>query len=92
VTGLITRSFSHLLTQDRDFSPQHVAIARADLSNPRYSSGEGMPTDPGADKGSVARDVMIDRTLDKLRSLPGVQSAAITSVMPLTGDMNVDGL
>jgi len=92
VTGLITRSFSHLLTQDRHFSPQHVAIARADLSNPRYSSGEGMPTDPGADKGSVARDAMIDRTLDKLRSLPGVQSAAITSVMPLTGDMNVDGL
>ena len=51
-----------------------------------------MPTDPGADKGSVARDAMIDRTLDKLRSLPGVQSAAITSVMPLTGDMSVDGL
>jgi putative ABC transport system permease protein len=37
VTGLITRSFSHLLTQDRDFSPQHVAIARADLSNPTWA-------------------------------------------------------
>jgi hypothetical protein len=35
---------------------------------------------------------MIDRTLDRLRALPGVQSAAMTSVMPLTGDMSVDGL
>jgi predicted permease len=35
---------------------------------------------------------MIDRTLDKLRSLPGVQSAAVTSVMLLTGDTNVDSL
>ena len=35
---------------------------------------------------------MIDRTLDKLRALPGSQSAAITSVMPLTGDMSIDGL
>jgi predicted permease len=92
VTGLITRSFSHLLTQDREFNSEHVVMAKADLSDARYSSGEGMPDDPGADRGSLARDAMIDRTLDGLRSLPGVQTAAVTSVMPLTGDMSVDGL
>ena len=92
VTGLITRSFSHLLTQDREFSSQQVAMARADLNDSRYSSGEGLPTDPGADAGSLARDSMIDRTLDRLRSLPGVQSAALTNVLPLTGDVSVDGL
>jgi predicted permease len=92
VTGLITRSFSHVLAQDRQFSSQYVAMARTDLSNSRYSSGEGIPNNPGEDPGSVARDAMIDRTLDKLRTLPGVESAAITSVVPLTGDMSVDGL
>jgi predicted permease len=92
VTALITRSFSHLLTQDRQFDAQHVAMAKADLSAPRYSSGETMPDNPGADRGSLQRDAMIDRSLDRLRSLPGVQSAAITSVVPLTGDMSVDAM
>ncbi len=92
VTGLITRSFSHLLTQDRAFNSQSVSVARADLSSSRYSSGEGIPDNPGADAGSLARDEMIDRTLDKLRAVPGVQSVAATSVIPLTGDTNVDGI
>jgi predicted permease len=92
VTGLITRSFSHLLTQERAFNSQSVAVARADLSSSRYSSGEGLPDNPGADAGSLARDAMIDRTLDRLRALPGVQSVAATSVVPLTGDMMVDGI
>ena len=92
VTGLVTRSFSHLLTQDRRFTSQQVVMSKADLSAPEYSSGEGMPDNFGADPGSMARDSMIDRTLDQLRALPGVQSAAITSVIPLTGDTSVDGL
>ncbi len=92
VTGLITRSFSHLLTQDRKFNSQHVVVAKADLSGARYSSGAEMPSDPGADAASLQRDLLIDQTLQRLRSLPGVQSAAITNVLPLTGDMSVDGL
>jgi predicted permease len=92
VTGLITRSFSHVLTQDRQFSSQQLAMARADLSSAQYVSGEAMLKDPGTEPGSLARDAMIGRTLDKLRALPGVESAAITSVMPLTGDMSVDAL
>jgi predicted permease len=92
VTGLITRSFSRVLTQGRRFSSQQVVMARVDLSNAKYVSGEAMLKDPGADVGSLARDAMIDRTLDKLRALPGVESVALTSVMPLTGDMSVDAL
>ncbi|MGA2850565.1 MAG: ABC transporter permease [Terracidiphilus sp.] len=92
VTALITRSFAHVLTQDRQFDARRVSMAKADLSAPRYSSGAAMPDNPGADEGSLTRDAMIDRTLDRLRTLPGVQSAAMTSVMPLTGDMSVDGL
>jgi len=92
VAGLITRSFSRLLTQDRDFSLQQVVMARTDLSDFRYSSGPGLPSDPGVDAGSLARDSMLERTLDRLRSMPGVQSAALTNVLPLTGDTGVDGL
>ena len=92
VTALTARSFSHLLTQERHFNAQRVAVVRADLSAPRYSSGPGMPDDPGADAGSLARDAMINRTLDRLRSLPGVQAAALTNVLPLSGDTSVDGL
>lgn len=92
VTGLITRSFSHLLTQDRQFSSQHIVMAKVDLSGSRYSSGQGMPKNPGEDPGSLERDSLIDRTLTKLRALPGVQSAAVIDVMPLTGDTEVDQL
>jgi predicted permease len=92
VTALITRSFSHLLTQSRQFNTQQMVMAEADLSTARYRNGGAIPDNPGADRASLARDLMIDRTLDKLRSLPGVQSAAVTSYMPLTGDMSVDGL
>jgi predicted permease len=92
VTGVISRSFSRLLTQDRQFSSQQVDMAKADLSSAKYVSSLGMVKDPGADAGSLSRDAMIDRTLDRLRVLPSVQSVAVTSVMPLTGDMNVDGV
>jgi predicted permease len=91
VTGLMIRSFSHLLTQDRHFNAQHVVLARADLSGVRYGGGQ-YPKNPGADQASLERDGTIDRTLERLRALPGVDEAAVTSVMPLTGDMNVDGL
>lgn len=92
VTGLITRSFSRVLSENRHFNSQHVAMARADLNNRKYSSGEGTPDNFGADPGSLARDAMLDRTLAKLRSLPGVEAVAITSVTPLTGEMSGEGL
>lgn len=92
VTMLTARSFSHLLTQERHFHAEQVALVRADLSGPRYSSGEGIPDGFGADRGSLARAAMIDITLDRLRSTPGVLSASVTSALPLSGDMSVDGL
>lgn len=91
VTGLIARSFSRVLSENRHFSSQRVAMAEANLNTGKYSTAD-VPDNYGADQGSIAREAMIDRTLEKLRSLPGVESAAVTSVMPLTGDTSVDGL
>ena len=92
VTALFTRSFSRILAQDRLFSAEQVTLVRADLDSPRYSSGNDMPADPGADPGSLARDSMIDRAIEKLNALPGVQSAAMTSVIPLTGETSIQSL
>ena len=91
-TGLITRSFSRVLSQNRYFNSERVAMTEADLSKSDYSSGAGLPDNFGTDPASLARGAMIDRTLRNLLSLPGVESAAVTSVMPLTGDMSVGSL
>ncbi len=92
VTGLIAQSFSHVLTQNRAFNAAHVVLAEADLYARRYSDGGTLPDNFGADPGSVARDAFIERALERLRGLPGVQAAGITSVMPLTGDISVDSM
>ena len=92
VTALITRSFTRVLAQDRNFSSTQVTLAKADLGELRYGGGKFPDTNPGADPASLQRDAMMDRTLDKLRALPGVDEASVTSVLPLTGDMNIDGI
>jgi predicted permease len=91
VTGLITRSFARVLSENRHFNSRRVAMAKANLNSSKYSTVD-VPDNYGADEGSVAREAMIDRTLEKLRSLPGVESAAVTSAMPLTGDTSVDSV
>lgn len=92
VTGLIARSFSHVLAQNRAFNAAHVVLAEADLYASRYSDGGALPDNFGADPGSIARDAFIAGAIERLRALPGVQAAGITSVMPLTGDISVDSL
>jgi len=80
-TGLVARSFSKVLNQDRAFDSTSTVVAQVDLVSPRYSQG--------ADSGASARSAFVDRSLDRLRSNANVQSAAITSTMPLTGEINI---
>jgi hypothetical protein len=83
VTSLVLRSLSHLLRQDRGFDSSHVALAQADLFAPNYDDGP---------KGDAVRLAFADGALTALRQLPGVQSVALTSVTPLTGETWVDNL
>jgi predicted permease len=53
------------------------------LLNPKYEYVEGK------ESHIFARSSFIDRALERLRANPGVEFAAITSNMPLTGDANV---
>jgi putative ABC transport system permease protein len=84
VTSLVLRSLSHLLRQDRGFDTSHVTLAQADLYASQFD-------DPGP-KGNAARLAFADSALTALGQLPGVQSVALTSVTPLTGETWVDTL
>jgi predicted permease len=84
VTSLTLRSLSHLLRQDRGFDTSHVTLAQADLFAPQY--------DNDGPKGRAARLAFADGALTALGQLPGVQSVALTSVTPLTGETWVDNL
>ena len=84
VTSLVLRSFSHLLRQDRGFDSSHVTLAQVDLFAPQYSDAH-----PNI---KTVKLEFADRALNQLQQLPGVQSVALTSVAPLTGETWVDDL
>lgn len=84
VTSLILRSFSHLLRQDRGFDASHVTLGEAALFAPQY--GDSRPNI------AAVKLAFADRALAGMRQLPGVQSVAVTSAIPLTGETWVDDL
>ncbi len=82
VTGLLVRSFSQLLNQNRDFDSSHITLASVYLYAPQYSD---------QDKNSIKlRATFVDRALADLGHLPGVQSVAMTSERPLAGETWID--
>jgi len=86
VTGLLVRSFSRLLTQQRDFDASHITLASVSLSTPQYGNS---PEDAGAER---VRRNFIDRAMTDLGRLPGVESVAMTSEMPIAGDTWVSSI
>ena len=89
VAGLAARSFSRVMIQNWHFSADHVLLAAVDLTSPQYGKGLN-PTAPGATKDHSQGHSFIDQALLRLRSLPGVATAGVTSTMPLTGDSEVE--
>jgi predicted permease len=82
VTGLLVRSFSTLLGQNRDFDSSRVTLARAFLYAPQYGDD--------VDKKGTARAAFNERALAALAQIPGVQSVASVSELPLAGDVWID--
>ena len=82
VTGLLVRSFSTLLNQNRNFDSSRITIARAFLYAPQYGDT--------TDKTGAARAAFNDRALAALAQIPGVQSVAMISELPLGGDTWID--
>jgi predicted permease len=84
VTGLLVRSFSQLLTQQRDFEAGHITLTGVNLFTPHYGNS---PEEAGA-----VRANFIDRALADLRQIPGVESVAMTSEMPIGGETWVSSI
>jgi macrolide transport system ATP-binding/permease protein len=75
--GLLGKSFYKLLHVDLAFQPNHLATMQVALPQTTY------PKD--------SQQVVVQRQiLDRIRSLPGVQSASLTSVFPVEGNGNTD--
>jgi macrolide transport system ATP-binding/permease protein len=75
--GLLGKSFYKLLHVDLAFQPDHLATMQVAVPQTTY------PKD--TQWVAVQR-----RILDRIRSLPGVQSASLTSVFPVSGNGNTD--
>ncbi|HTF45430.1 MAG TPA: ADOP family duplicated permease, partial [Terriglobales bacterium] len=75
--GLLGKSFYKLLHVDLAFQPDHLATMQVAVPQTTY------PKD--TQWVAVQR-----RILDRIRSLPGVQSASLTSTFPVSGNGNTD--
>ena len=70
--GLLVQSFLSLRNVDPGFSPEGVLTARLSLPPARY-------------REQPQRDAFYTQLLDRVRALPGVDSAALVEGLPLTG-------
>jgi predicted permease len=71
--GLLVASFRQVLQVDPGFTAEHVLTGRVGMLETKY------PDD-------AALRAFADRALERLRTLPGVQSAGITTALPFSWD------
>jgi predicted permease len=77
VTGLLTASLLRLVHIDRGFDADQILTAKVDLPAHTFSD-------------NASRAHFYHDTLERLRHLPGVEGAAMVSVLPLDGDFWID--
>jgi len=77
VTGLLTASMIRLMHVDRGFDSDRIMTASVDLPTKSYADLQ-------------ARAHFYQAALERLRGLPGVESAGMISVLPLAGDRWID--
>lgn len=82
--GLMVKSLYHLLQVDPGFRPNHVLTMTISLRPDQYS------------KGPAVRNFW-EQVLRRVRALPGVESAAVSTNTPMTGnhdraDVTIDGM
>ena len=81
--GLMMRSFASLTNVHPGFDPQNVLTGRITLSGAAYEDSE-------------ARRRYVSQTIEQLKALPGVESAALVAPMPFSGaeiggDFRIEG-
>lgn len=75
--GLLIASFTRLLGVDKGFHVERVIAVSMSLPSSRYSE-------------NTQRSAFFQRLLDKVNSMPGVQSTALVSALPLEGESWID--
>jgi putative ABC transport system permease protein len=70
--GLLMRSFIHLLDVNPGFRSAHLLSIEFAMPSDRYPMAQRLP--------------FLERVVEKLRVLPGIDAAAITSDLPMDGD------
>jgi len=73
--GLLLRSLSQVLGVSAGFDPSHVLTMRISVLGQRYSDNNNLRQ-------------FFTSALASIRALPGVQAAAVTSIIPLGGDVD----
>ena len=71
--GLMVRSLYHLQNADMGMDPRNVLAAALIVPQARYDTPEKQTR-------------FYDRVLERVRALPGVESASLTASVPLSGD------
>lgn len=79
VTGLFSKSLLHLLGVEKGFDTSQIAVAEVRLTPQSYAQ----------DQSRINFD---DAVLANLRAIPGVQSAAMVSAMPLGGESWIEAV
>ncbi|HXA51348.1 MAG TPA: ADOP family duplicated permease, partial [Candidatus Acidoferrum sp.] len=77
VAGLLITSFTRVITTDRGFAVERVLALEVSLLPKKYND-------------NPLKTAFFDRLLLKAAALPGVQSASITSTLPLSGENWID--
>lgn len=78
ITGLFAKSLVHLVTSERGFSTDHIVLADVILQGKEFTDEKRASFDDGV--------------LERLRALPGVESASMVSAMLLAGETWIDGI
>jgi predicted permease len=78
-TGLFSKSLLNLLHEDKGFETAHLVVAEVDLPHDQFAQNQ-------------SRTNFDDAVLQSLRRIPGVESAAMVSAMPLEGESWIEQL
>src|SRR3954468_7294356 len=70
--GLLLRSFAQLTRVSPGFNPSNLLIVNLPLSPQEYDD-------------DVSRTSVVEQIVSRVRALPGVESAAITTMLPMAG-------
>jgi putative ABC transport system permease protein len=70
--GLLVKSFVHVLTADKGFDAEQVLMADLTLSSVKYAEPQ-------------QQSLFFQQFLESLKTVPGVESAAVINNAPLTG-------